>query len=372
MKGKRLVLTTVILTAVLAAWRTLLLPTVVGDGRALTSVSYPLAGLMAVTVALLLLFGREKNGYAVLYGRPAQTVAMAGVVFGGALTAVSLYDTVRWLKDGLPPAPVSASPNVAEQAALLISLLCGIVGGVFLMAYFAAYKTGVYAGFSDKAAAAVAGVGVAGGVALAAVGVIWAYRQGQQTGTARYTTGGVSSGGRLLITLAAVVAGVALVAAFGRWYIGQARSCGWLWLLPVVWLFARLVRYDIAYAMQADIAPAAYELVLYGVAFLWLLSLARHMAGVQKPTGCLRGLSAATAALSLAAIAATLVLTVLGKSDAAAYCPLPNVADAFMGLFALTCAGCLRGETPARHAAAESAEEPATAPAAEPTGTDTP
>ncbi len=329
MKGNRLIWGTLILTALVTVWRCLLLPTA-ADKVTLSSACVPLLLVMVIAAALLLLCDRSKGKYAPPAAVDSPLTDAAGLFAGLGMTAVSLFDGVRWLIAGVQPQP-GASDNLVAQIALLVALLAGITGGVFMMVFFIRRHAAPDVPITAPMAAVIGETGALAGVALMLAAV-----RGWRVQSA-------AVGGRALpILILGLVAGLALAAAFLRWQFGGRWSTGWLWLLPALWMFARLVRYDVLYAMTVDVASAVYEFVVFGAALLFLVGFARYMAGAGKPYRRLRGLAAAAAVLLLSAALSRAVFFLAGDAVSLAYCPLPGVADGLLGLFALAAAGFLK------------------------------
>lgn len=354
MKGNRLIWGTLILTALVTVWRCLLLPTA-ADKVTLSSACVPLLLVMVIAAALLLLCDCSKGKYTSPAAVDSPLTDAAGLFAGLGMAAVSLFDGVRWLIAGVQPAPGAAKNPAAQiplpvaQIALLIALLAGITGGVFMMAFFIRRHAAPNAPITAPMAAVIGETGALAGVVLMLAAVrCWRVQS-------------AAVGGRALpILVVGLVAGLALAAAFLRWQFGGRWSTGWLWLLPALWMFARLVRYDVLYAMTVNVASAVYEFVVFGTALLFLVGFARYMAGAGKPYRRLRGLSAAAAVLLLSATLSRAVFFLAGDAVTLAYCPLPGVADGLLGLFALAAAGFLKtpDEVPAAvEAAADTPDE---------------
>lgn len=332
MQSKLLLWATGILTVAVTAGRVLLLPVAAGDGVGLTTVNYPLLLVMAAAVVVLLWLGRggKDETFGAFSGGDAATVAATGGLFGLLLLGTAAWDAFQWVVNGSAPAPSETIRNAADRLALVASLLAGAVAGVFLLALFIGRrKTSATSSLPPVAAAIVGVVGMLAGVTV----VLLAIAEWRQTTVLLLNDAGRRSA--LLGLVLKVGIGLVLTVAFFNWLRRGDHHTGWLWLVVVVWLFARVVRYDVTYATAVDIAPAVYEFLTYGVSLVFLLAAAQYFAGVLKPSRWLRGLAASTAALTLGAVLSRLVLTMLGQSLAVAYCPLPGVVDVGLGLFAL-------------------------------------
>lgn len=340
MRNRILLIGTLVLAVVAAAARVLLLPGAVGNGTALTQVSYPLLFVLLVAGMAPWLVGRAKKTERPApdaAGHPA--VAVTGALMGVLMLGESIYEAYRLLVRGIAPAPRETVSGGVDTLLLTISLTAGVLGGVFLIARFVGGRGGAHASALAPAAplgnvaAVVTGViGAVTGLSLAAL-IVWSRRN-------TVASGGVS----LLGLVLGVAAGVALAVAFIRWLLRGEYRTGWLWLLPVLWLLARLARYDVCYIQSPDVSPAVYEFLTFAAAVLFMFAAAQYFSGVGKPSRRMQGLAAAAAVLTLAATSSRLVLWAMGDTTAAAYCALPNVADAGVGLFALAMAGVLTTE----------------------------
>lgn len=332
MQGKKLLWITLALTVVVTAARALLLPATAGDGVGITTVNYPLLLVLVAVAAVLLLLGGTKRGttFDAVNEAQARAVAAAGMLFGVLLLGTSVWDAFNWAANGMLPPPNEFIRNNAERLALVATLLSGIVGGVFLLGQFAARRVAPEATMSPIAAWISGTAGALAGVTV----VVLAVMNWRET-TAQALPDPLRRRAMLTMVVLAAI-GVALTMAFIRWLLRGNHTTGGLWLLTVVWLFARMARYDVAYATSVNVAPAVYDFLTYGVSLLFLLAAAQYFSGVLKPSRRLRGLAAATAALTLGAVLSRVVLGIMGKGIALMYCPLPSVVDVGLGLFALT------------------------------------
>ncbi len=337
MRNKLLFWFTVAAVIIVTAWRTFVLPTAAGDGVALTHVNYPLLALMAVVTVTALLLGRDKRGY----GKPAESsrwLLAGGALFGAVLTADSLYAVVRFIWQDRTPAPFYTVISTADHMLLSVSMLAGLLGGLFMTVWFSGLLRSPSRPFNRKSRMTLLGGGWLTGVLM-----ILMFFKAYQVDVRALDTAGAAAGGMqrvrvVLPLLLAAAAGIALIVSSHRAARRHTFSEKWMWLLLPLWAFARLARYNVVYAASVDISPAVYELFLYGLIMLFLLECARGFSGVQKPSAYLRGLAAATAVLCVAASASRLLLFFLGERTAMLYCPIPSVIEAALGLFAGTVA----------------------------------
>ena len=333
MRNKFFLWFTVVATAIVTTWRTLALPSTVGNGTALTHVNYPLLLLMAAVLVAALLTGREKQGYGEVTAAP-RILLLGGAVFGAALTASSLWDVVQFVWKGNAPAPLDAVVSAADRVLLSVSMLAGLLGGLFLATwFFGLFRSPVHP--FDRNARVVLLVGA---WVTSALAVLMFFKE-YQIAVRSLDAAGAAAGGMQRVSAAmplvlAVVAAVALVAASHRAARRHTFSEKWLWLLLPLWAFCRLARYNVVYAASVDISPAVYELFLYGIIMLFLLECARAFTSVQAPAARFRGLAAATAVLAAAASVSRFVLFLMGERAAVAYCSIPSVVEFALALFA--------------------------------------
>lgn len=341
MRNRILRIVTPVLAVAATVARVVLLPGAVGNGTTLTQVSYPLLLVLLAAGVVPWVLGRAKKSERFAPGaadHPA--VAVAGMLMGLFMLGESLYEAYQLLIHGTAPAPNETLGGGLDTFAIAVSLTAGIVGGVFLIARFACVRGGAHtsplvpgAPLGGVAAVITGTVGVLAGLLLAAL-LVW-----------RRMAVKAASGTDLLGSVLGVAVGVALTAAFFFWLLHGRYRTGWLWLLPVLWLLARLARYDVCYIQSPDVSPAIYEFLTFAAAILFLFAAAQYFSGVGKPSRHMQGLAAAAAVLTLAATCSRLILWAMGETAAVNYCALPNAADAGVGLFALAMTGVLSTES---------------------------
>lgn len=329
MRNKLLGLVMLVGAVLVTVWRAFALPATVGNGRALTHINYPLLIAMAVVAAVLFVLGRAKQDYTAP-ARENRVLSASGAAFGAVLTVSSLWDIVRFMWKGIAPAPFAQPVSAADRLLLSVSMVSGFFGGLFLTVWF----LGLF--FSPDRPFRWWGrrILAVGGVLTGAITFLLFFKGYQIDMSTLVATGGTRHMGLILILAAAVVGGVALALSSVRAAQHHTFSEKWLWLLLPLWAFTRLARYNVAFASSVDISPAVYEFFLYALILLFLLETAKYMSGAEKTARYLRGLAAATAALAVAASLSRLVLLVLGQTAAAAYCSIPSVTEAALGVFA--------------------------------------
>ncbi len=333
MRNKLFGLSMLAATVLVTVWRVLTLPAVVGDGTALTHVNYPLLILMAVVTAVLLVLGRAKHDYT-REALQSRVLAVGGALFGAVLTAGSLGDIVRFMWKGTAPAPLAALVSTADRWLLLVSMLTGLFGGLFLTVWFLGLYFSPSRPFRWWGRRTLAIGGIVTGVLTFLL-----FFKGYQTDTRALDAAGVAAGSMQRVSImfpmiAALVAGVAIGIACVRAAQRHSFSQKWLWLLLPLWAFARLARYNVVFASSVDISPAVYEFFLYAVILLFLLETAKCLSGAQTPSRLLRGMAAATAVLCVAASVSRGILFVMGQAAAVAYCAIPTGVEAALGVFA--------------------------------------
>ncbi len=347
MRNKLLGLSMLVATVLVAVWRWLALPSVVGNGTMLTHVNYPLLLLMAVVTAVLLVLGRVRYEYAspALHSR---VLSAGGALFGVVLSASSLWDIVRFIWKGVTPAPFAQLISAADRLLLTVSMLAGFFGGLFLTVWFMGLFLLPERPFRrwGRQTLAVGGV-------LTGVLIFLLFFKSYQIDARAMDAAGIAAGGiqrmtAILPLAAALVAGAAISITSVRAAQQHTFSEEWLWLLLPLWAFARLARYNVVFASSVDISPAVYEFFLYALILLFLLEVAKYLSGAQAPSRLLRGMAAATAALCVAASVSRLALFIAGHTAAVAYCSIPTAVEAALGGFAAALALTLAEDAP-RH-----------------------
>ena len=132
-KKKAVVLTTV-MTAVVLALRIVLMPMMQEAHTGRFRLSYIVIAIMllALLAAALLIWRSEKRP--VVMAGPSLTAAACGGVLCGAVMALgSLYEFFMWQFKGILPAPAMTKPSSLQYVVLAVSLVGGILGGVFLV-----------------------------------------------------------------------------------------------------------------------------------------------------------------------------------------------------------------------------------------------
>ena len=179
----------------------------------------------------------------------------------------------------------------------------------------------------------------------------------------------------LLQNLFGVLGGVALVLMGLRLLLEGASRRGiaqWSALVPVIWMWLRLVNYEVSYASMVRLKDSFFGLGMLILELLFLLKLARYAAGVGKlPNGRLVAYSVATAVFALSAPLTRWVIYLQGDADSYAAHYLAGPVDFAIGALALVLALSLtlahlkaQPEEPAESEASEEPAEPVPAPAA--------
>ncbi len=318
-------------TAVVTAWRTIALPSVAGNGVVLTQVHYPLLMLMAAVTVLSLLLARRHRAPTAHVSGFSQLV---GAAFGVVLAAVSAWDIVRFIWHNEVPAPLDVTVSAADRVLLLVSMLAGFYGGLFLAVWFIRKYMSPNHPFNRASRKAL----LYGGWVTSALLVMLSFKAFQES-VRTLDANGVSAVGMQRVTvvlplLIAVAVSVALAVVCKRAAKHHTFSEKWLWLLLPLWALARLARYNVVYASSVDISSAVYEFFLYALAALFLLESARFFSDMKNNPGYLCGLAAATAVVCVSACVSRLLLFALGAHAAVMYCPIPSVIEAALGLYA--------------------------------------
>jgi len=136
-----------------------------------------------------------------------------------------------------------------------------------------------------------------------------------------------------------VLGGIALIVLAMRLLSEGVTRRGiaqWSVLMPVAWMWLRLVNYEISYASMVRLSDSFYGLLMIIFELLFLFKLARYASGVGKMrTGVMAFYALATAALSLSAPLVRLVMYLMGDNAAYEAHHLAGPADFALGLVAL-------------------------------------
>ena len=132
-KKKAVVLTTV-MTAVVLALRIVLMPMMQEAHTGRFRLSYIVIAIMLLTLlAAALLIWRSEKRPVVMVGPPLTAAACGGVLCGAVMALGSLYEFFMWQFKGILPAPAMTKPSSLQYVVLAVSLVGGILGGVFLV-----------------------------------------------------------------------------------------------------------------------------------------------------------------------------------------------------------------------------------------------
>ena len=110
----------------------------------------------------------------------------------------------------------------------------------------------------------------------------------------------------------------------------------WSALAPVVWMWLRLVNYEVSYASMVRLKDSFFGLGMLILELLFLFKLARYAAGVGKlPAGRMVAYCMATAVFALSAPATRWILYLQDNSEAYAAYQLAGPVDFAIGVIAL-------------------------------------
>lgn len=136
-----------------------------------------------------------------------------------------------------------------------------------------------------------------------------------------------------------VLGGAALVWMGLRLLLEGASRRGiaqWSALVPVIWMWLRLVNYEVSYASMIRLKDSFFGLGMMILELLFLFKLARYTAGVGKlPNGQMVAYSMATAVFALSAPATRWIMYLQGDAEAYAAHQLAGPVDFAIGLLAL-------------------------------------
>ena len=113
-------------------------------------------------------------------------------------------------------------------------------------------------------------------------------------------------------------------------------------LLPALWLWVRLLRYEISSTSAVNVKQSFYDFVMLIFALLFLFAFARYISGVgEKKYRSLLVFAICTFTMCLSVTITRFVMYVTNFDAAYLANPIAGVADFFVGLFALCVAVAL-------------------------------
>lgn len=116
----------------------------------------------------------------------------------------------------------------------------------------------------------------------------------------------------------------------------------WGSLAPVLWMWLRLMRYEMSYASALGLAETFYDFSLFIVELVFLFKFARYISGVgQVSIGSLLFFSCATAVFGLSGPLTKLCMYLIGDSDAYEAAGVAGITDLTVGVLALVLAFAL-------------------------------
>ena len=136
-----------------------------------------------------------------------------------------------------------------------------------------------------------------------------------------------------------VLGGVALILLCMRMLsegVTRRGMAQWSALLPVAWMWLRLVNYEVSYASMVRLSDSFFGLLMMIFELVFLFKLARYVSGVGRMrTGVMAFYALATAMFALSAPTVRLIMFLMGDSAAYEAHRLAGVSDFAIGLLAL-------------------------------------
>ncbi len=251
-----------------------------------------------------------------------------------------------WLSGGAAAATVLLRLVFAlawgETSWVTIGFMAAVCGALWLMSH---NLDAPRAALHGRWAAAMAMALLAAGACLAAT-TLWDIGRWAVAGIPPAPeTSQVSGIGRLSLILSfafGVLGGLALM-RLGLCLKSQKPMrqgvLSWGVLMPVLWMWFRLTRYEMSYASALGLAETFYDFGLFILELLFLFKMARRVAGVgEVSTGSLLFYSCSTAVFALSGPVFRVCMYVLGKSNAYQATRLAGLTDAAIGVLALVLA----------------------------------
>lgn len=255
-------------------------------------------------------------------------MALIGVVFS-LLTVVLRVWVLPSLRDW--------DTGLYSANHILIALLLVMLAVLAVLGCLAAGKRRELEGYPARVTAvltALCGVAMAVTEVLAVSGSWQALQAASVTEQPKFVPllAVLQNGCGLLGGAALVVMGLRLLTE-GVTRRGMAQ---WSALAPVLWMWLRLVNYEVSYASMVRLKDSFFGLGMLILELLFLFKMARYAAGVGKlPTGRMVAYSMATAVLALSAPLTRWILFLQGDAEAYAAHHLARPVDFAIGVMAL-------------------------------------
>ncbi|MDD2362903.1 MAG: hypothetical protein PHH84_08135 [Oscillospiraceae bacterium] len=250
-----------ILTTVLRIW---LIPGMQETDTGNFKISYVIIGVMIFSFAALTVLILAGKGGITHINNMARAdrlpMAISGILFGVVLLMSSLFDVWIWMVYNETPPPNENVINRLDSITLTLTLLFGILAGLFL---------------------------------------IWFGIKASQSK-------------------------IRLTPSFA---LGA--------LLPVIWIWFKLVRYQVSYASAIPVEQSFYDFAMLIFSMLFLFSFARYISKIGESSSRSLLIYAHCASLmSLSGTIASMSLFMLGETDAYNSSNLAGIADFGLGVFA--------------------------------------
>lgn len=252
-------------TIVATVMRIFLTPRMLDTETGEFQISYVIIGILLVAIVavfILTLAGKDPlPAAAQLDKRTRAPIAYSGMLFGSILLVISSMYFLNLLATGKTPPPNETIINKLDLTTLLLTLLFGILAGVFF---------------------------------------IWL--------------------------------GMMLVSG----HMKQTSSLSVVALAPVVWIWMRLVRYEVSYASAIQVSESFYDFMMLIFTMLFLFMFARYISntGMRSPR-MLIVYALCTMLLSLSGTVTKFTLYAMMEIDACQSCRLADLTDFGVGIFAL-------------------------------------
>ena len=251
-----------VMTVAVLTLRIVLMPQLQDPATGLFHLGYPIIALMLVTVAAIFLLGRLPKGETrQIGGVLLMPTAIFGMLSGSLLLLTSVFDAFIWLFNGKTPPPNATVISPLDAVTLALTLLFGVLGGVFLLK----------------------------------MGLAWV--------------------------------------ADGRSSRGILRT--WA-LMPVIWVWMRLARYELSYASAVNVTQSFYDFVMLIFILLFSFSLARYVSGVGgKMPRCLPAFALCTGFFCISGTITRLAMYMMGETGAYSSSQLATAVDFVIGIFGM-------------------------------------
>lgn len=259
------VVLTLIATITATVMRIILTPGMQDEDTGAFHISYVIICILLVAmlgIALLVFLSKGSYVSAIQLDRNTGNMLAAASVFSGLVLGVSsLFDVWQWMCFDITPPPNDSVINKLDGVTLFLTLLFGILGGIYL-----------------------------------------------------------------------IMLGVSLIS--GK--LKRSSKLSFSALLPVFWIWVRLVRYEVSYSSAIQVSQSFYDFVMLIFTMLFLFAFARYISGTgERSPRMLLIFALCTVLLSVSGPLTSIAMYVSGETEAYNSSRLAGFTDFGMGILAI-------------------------------------